>query len=163
VTGTPDQRREWRRNARARKIERYMVLHGESPLCKCGCGGNVRFDREGNPRIYIDHHQPFNTKRADEVRLAGNIPIEKVRAALNTLREQKGWQVREMADLAGIQWGQMNDLLYSKRRKTVGVEWTTMIMRRLAGLSSTPTPGQQRRIDRSIYLEAQAFKNDEFV
>ena len=144
----------FRRLADKKKRE-YLEEHGQTPLCLCGCGEHVGFNDKGRVNRYINGHQvvaiPGHIN--DRFDMRERIPIERVREALQRIRNERGWSVAELAERAGLSLTHMQGILYDKRKwNKYGIDRTLVeqMFRRIQGLPTVPSSYMLKQYTRTI-------------
>jgi len=125
-----------------RRIAEYLEEHGQPPLCECGCGKTVNFGGNGRPNKYINGHK-INFDDMLDIQYENHyIPLERLRDALNKVRQENDWTVKELAERAGISYSHMRSILYDKKQfRRYGFEavWVENLFKRIKGLPAPPT------------------------
>lgn len=127
---------------RERRVAEYLAEHGEPPMCECGCGEHVKFSHWGKPNRFVIGHKIDVEKMLDKQYEDHYIPVERVREALNKIRQERGWTVKELAEQAGLSLPHMRSVLYSKKQfKKYGFDakWIENMFRRIQGMPAPPT------------------------
>ena len=136
------------RRSTERTRERRIAEYGPPPACACGCGEPVLFDYLGRPNRYLFGHKVDVDKMLSIQYENHYIPAERVRAALQDLRAERGWTVRELAERGGLAYTHMKSVLYDRRtanRFGYDAVWVEHLFRRLNGLAAPPTTYMLRR------------------
>lgn len=145
------------RAAEAKRVERlkraYIAEHGV-PLCECGCGEPAKFDNRGRPRKYLLSHMG----RVDEIKEKRRITwedrwvvdAEKFRSAVQKIRKERNMTVADVALVAGIAPQYMNSIMYAKSKKKISKDTAEHILRRLAGMATSPTGWEIRLRDKEM-------------
>lgn len=134
--------------------------------CECGCGDPVpllRGDRgdRGNPARFVNPTHYHWARDRDDVMSAaavqkatkeaqhvadGDVPIEKFREALRSIKRAKGLTWDQVAEQGGVQRGQINAWMFSgDRYRWVNYETARTFLLRMAG-GSTPATAYERRV-----------------
>lgn len=163
-----ERRRQWDERRRQRRMEAYLAEHGEMPLCACGCGERVKFDSRGNPRTYAaqNHHMRVSAMREKVIKAHERraeeldaIPIDKFRAAVRKVKEDRGWSWRQMAEAGGWNYNHIKSTMYDKRLKTINRKIGEDFFKRIQGIPTEPSKYMQRQAQRDMArlgnLEAQ--------
>lgn len=133
-----------------RTRERRIAEHGPPPDCACGCGQPVLFDYLGRPNRYLIGHK-VDVDKMLAIQYADHyIPADRVREALQAVRAENGWTVRELAEHGGLAFTHMKSVLYDRRvasRFGYDVVWVEHLFRRLKGLPAPPTTYMLRHHD----------------
>ena len=128
-------------------------------LCICGCEQPVKRAPHNYRTVPIAKGQPYNYRRghgeqlnrdvsaALAARQQGNIPIEAFRSEVRKVAANMGG-LYVVRDKVGIDKNSFDQVMYSRKRKTVSRAWATWFFRRLAGLPTEPTRAEQRRYRR---------------
>jgi len=140
---------------RQRLIDEYVAANGH-PVCECGCGTVCGFDSSDRPYRFVRAHNFTDEARSRAAALTpGSVPveecieIEKFRAAVRKLKDEKGWTLADVGDRGGIGVDHMKVLMYAKARRHVSKEWAENFLRRVYGMGAPPTAYQQRDMEQS--------------
>lgn len=152
------KRRYWEKKGRALDVEwekrkrlEYIAEHGE-PICQCGCGETGLSFTHGVPRKYKQGHinrVPEVLERRAKTFAKTHIPIEDFRKAWKKIREQRGYTNAQMAEISGMTFSQMNEIMYGKRKQFITKKLAERVLRRLAGMATEPTSMEKRLLEYS--------------
>lgn len=146
---TPEQaaaekqrQRESMARTRERRVAEYLAEHGNPPVCECGCGEYVNFTYVGKPNRYVIGHKIDIDKMLDSQYKNNYIPVKRVREALQKIKAERGWTIKELAEHAGVSNSHMKTILYDNtkyRKYGFEAQWVENMFRRLQGMSAPPT------------------------
>lgn len=132
----------------------HQVADAWPPACACGCGEPVPFGRaKWKPNLYVNQaHINYaqwgkmadRSKKGVETRYAKAIPASQFRAALRRIKKERGYTWEQIADITGLQLGQISCWMNSKKVTRISEKSATHVFRRLAGLATPPTRYEQR-------------------
>lgn len=144
------RQQEVNRRFREKNIADYLAEHEAPPLCVCGCGQHVRFNDKGRPNRYVNgHHLGDETPLMAWMEERYRIPKQRVVEALQKIRKERRWTVKELARRAGISQTHMTDILYAKDKGKIGMDpvFVENMFRRIQGMAAPPSKHMLRNYD----------------
>lgn len=157
LANLPDEERERRnklrdqsaKKRREKKIQTYIAKFGH-PLCACGCGEKVRFNKNCKPNKFINNHVNTNREMVmNRLQTEDRIPAEKVRNVFLDLRAKKGMTLQEFAEKAGVSTSVIRKILHtpgpvSGYRRDMIEE----MLKRLSGIPMPPSEYQLKQMEK---------------
>lgn len=152
----PEKAKKYNDAYRKRQIAKWHLENGElTPECECGCGERVGFDQNGRPNRFagVNHHlnvvdlSGAMTEWHEQRRERQNaIPIDKFRAAVFKVKEERGFTWQSMADAGGWSRNQLNYYAHDKRVKSIGRQLGEDFFKRIAGIPTEPSTFQRKKM-----------------